>query len=344
MAEHASRQNGRVYHRAARPRKGASRTFGESADWSDHHGCEALYTNRLSDLVRCFRPGQWVKNLLLLAAPFFAFFDRSQAFAARVREAPLDTAETLALAILTFILLSAAAYVFNDLCDCRLDAKNPLRKHRPIAARKVSFAAIIPPAVLAFAGGCALAWYLGTQVGRSFTLLCAAYIVLQPLYTLWVRRSLEAGAIVLAIGFVLRAMAGAVVTAVRISPWLLLCVLLVSLFVVLCKRRCVQFIKSMPQPSMAESRILDLEIAITAAATVACYALYTLATETIATFRTDRLVWTVVPVVAGIFRYLRLTYGDRRTGNPEQALTRDPVMAIILLLWIGACGGILFFA
>lgn len=339
-----SRNGGRIYHRAARPRKGASRTFGESADWSDHQGCEALYTNRLIDLVSCFRPGQWVKNLLLLAAPFFAFFDRSQSFATRVREVPIETAETFALAILTFILLSASAYVLNDLCDCRADAKNPLRKHRPIAARKVSFAAIIPPALIAFSGGGALAWYLGTRIGWAFPALCAVYVLLQPVYTLWGRRSLEAGALLLAVGFVLRAMAGAVTGGVRLSPWLLLCVFLVSLFVVLCKRRCINFMKSMPQPSMAESRVLDLEIAITAAATVSCYALYTLATETIANFRTDQLVWTVLPVVAGIFRYLRLTYGDRRAGNPEQALTRDPVMALILLVWIGACGAILFFA
>lgn len=339
-----SRHTGRVYHRAARPRKGASRTFGESADWSDHQGCEALYTNKLADIVRCFRPMQWVKNLLLLAAPFFAFFDHNQPFAQTLQQAPGAVLKMLGLAILTFILLSASAYVLNDICDCKADAKNPIRKHRPIAARKVSFAAIIPPTVLAFGGGIALACFLGTQIGYTFTAICAAYIVLQPIYTLWVRRSLEAGAIVLAIGFVLRAMAGAVVVDVRISPWLLLCVFLVSLFVVLCKRRCINFIKSMPQPSVAESRIVDLEIAITAAATVTCYALYTLATETIAHFGTEFLVWTILPVVAGIFRYLRLTYSDRRAGNPETALVRDPIMAVILLLWIGMCGAILTFA
>lgn len=336
-----SRNNGRIYHRAARPRKGASRTFGESADWSDHHGCEALYTNRLTDLVSCFRPGQWVKNLLLLAAPFFAFFDCTQPFAERLLQAPWETVRLFALAIAAFILLSSSAYVLNDLCDCKADAKNPIRKHRPIAARKVSFAAVIPLAGVVFIGGSVLAWYLGTQVGWTFSALCALYVLLQPIYTLWGRRSLETGALLLAVGFVLRAMAGAVTGGVRLSPWLLLCVFLVSLFVVLCKRRCVTFVKSMPQPSMADSRILDLEIAITAAATVACYALYTLATETIANFRTDQLVWTVVPVVAGIFRYLRLTYGDHRTGNPELALTRDPVMALIVLGWLAACAGIL---
>lgn len=343
MAEHP-RHAGRVYHRAARPRKGGARAFGESADWSTHHGCEALYTNKLSDLVRCFRPTQWVKNFLLLAAPFFAYFDHNQTFATTLRQNPLAVAQNLALAIVCFILLSASAYVLNDLCDCKADAGNPIRKHRPIAARKVSFAAIIPPTILAFGGGIALACFLGTQIGYTFTAICAAYIVLQPVYTLWIRRSLEAGAIVLAIGFVLRAMAGAVVTDVRLSPWLLLCVFLVSLFVVLCKRRCINFIKSMPQPSMAESRIVDLEIAITAAATVTCYALYTLATETIANFGTNALGWTILPVVAGIFRYLRLTYGEKRTGNPETALVRDPIMAVILLLWLGLCGAILYFA
>ena len=105
---------GRVYHRAAQPRKRASRTFGESADWSDHEGCEALYTNRPANLLRCLRPGQWPKNLILLAAPFFACFDKGQRIADPVR-----AQEDLGLALVAFVLLSAYAYVLNDLADAK---------------------------------------------------------------------------------------------------------------------------------------------------------------------------------------------------------------------------------
>ena len=127
---HAS--SGRVYHRSAKPRKGGARTFGESADWSDYSGCEALYTNRLTDLLKCLRPMQWVKNLLLLAAPFFAYFDRSQVggvFQRMLKENPVALQETLGLAIVSFVLLSAASYVINDLCDVAGDRAHPV-KHR----------------------------------------------------------------------------------------------------------------------------------------------------------------------------------------------------------------------
>ena len=116
------KRQGRVYHRAAKPRKYASRTFGESADWSDHQGCEGLYGNRPLDLLRCLRPGQWAKNLILLAAPFFAFFDRHQTLPDAV-----GLQERLGLALVAFVLLSSAAYVFNDLVDARADAANPRR-------------------------------------------------------------------------------------------------------------------------------------------------------------------------------------------------------------------------
>lgn len=329
---------GRVYHRAAQPRKRASRTFGESADWSDHEGCEALYTNRPANLLRCLRPGQWPKNLILLAAPFFACFDKGQRIADPVR-----AQEDLGLALVAFVLLSAYAYVLNDLADAKADARNPLKRLRPIAARQVSFGAAIPLGALCLAGGLAAAWYHGWRAGGGHALLWLAlgYALLQPAYTFAARRVVELGAAAVALGFALRAAAGAVAVGVRLSPWLLVCAFLLTFFVALCKRRAAHFVKGLPQPTAAESRILDLEIGVAAAATAACYALYTLATETIANFGTDRLVWTVPLVLLGLFRFLRLTYGERGGGAPDAALLRDWPTLGILALWVAACAAIL---
>lgn len=335
---------GRVYHRSAKPRKSASRTFGESADWSDHEGCEALYTNRLVDLVKCLRPGQWVKNLLLLAAPFFAFFDKT----AHAHSCPCSNPwtdpvylqESLGLAILSFVLLSGAAYVFNDLADLKGDARNALRKERPLAARKVSAGAACVLAGCCLALGFAAAW----QVGRincgnyTFLVIAGAYVLLQPFYTFVARRlGSEIAAMTVAAGFVLRAVAGAAAIEVECSRWLLLCVFLGALFVALCKRRAMSFLKTAPQLPAAEGRILDLEIVLTAASTVTVYGLYACAPATAAKFGTNALIWTLPLVLFGLFRFLRLTYGERTTGNPETALFRDPALLGTIVAWLALC-------
>ena len=340
---HAS--SGRVYHRSAKPRKGGARTFGESADWSDYSGCEALYTNRLTDLLKCLRPMQWVKNLLLLAAPFFAYFDRSQVggvFQRMLKENPVALQETLGLAIVSFVLLSAASYVINDLCDVAGDRAHPVKQMRPIAARKVSLSAAILLATGCFAGGMSLAAWLGFSHGhRSFFYVCIAYSVLQFLYTFVARRIPDCGVILLAIGFILRAVAGACIVEVTVSAWLILCVFFGAYFVALCKRRSLYFIKGFSATSTIEPRILDFQIGIVASVTIACYALYTLTERTIVCFGTDRLIYTLPLVLLGLFRYLRLTYQEQRAGIPEVLFLRDPLLLVTGMLWLLACGLIL---
>lgn len=338
-----NRSGGNTVHRVARPRaKSPSRAFGESADWSDHRGCEGLYANKPRDLLRCLRPAQWLKNLILLAAPFFAWFDPAQR---PHLQDPVRLQETLGLAFVAFALVASAAYVLNDLADRREDARNPLKRARPIAARHVSAGAAVPLALLCLAGGLAAAWRLGAYAGgHAFLWLVLGYAALQPLYTFWAKRLAELGAAAVALGFVARAAGGAVAVGVRLSPWLLACVFLLSAFVALCKRRGAHFEKGAQQPSAAEGRILDLEIATLAAATLACYALYTLAPQTVANFGTERLVWTVPLVFLGLCRYLRLTYAERRAAQPERALLRDPWLPLLLALWVGACAAILALA
>ncbi len=339
---------GRVYHRSAKPRKGVARTFGESADWSDHQGCEALYTNKLSDLIKCLRPGQWIKNSLLLAAPFFAFFDRSQAegaFAKAMKADPVAVLLTIGASILAFILISAATYVVNDLRDVATDGKHPVKQHRPIVARKVSLGAAIPLAVLCCGSGLSLAAWVGLRGGQmDFFFVCVGYGVLQLIYTFLAKRIKDLGVLLLATGFLLRALAGAVVVQVHLSAWLILCVFMGALFVALCKRRSACFVKGQEPPSAQETRILDFEILIAAAVTVACYALYTLAPNTVAHFGTEALIYTLPLVVLGIFRYLRLTYQEQRASVPEILFLKDPVLILSGIAWVVSCGLILVFA
>ncbi len=353
MAE-SPRNYGRVYHRTAKPRKGAARAFGESADFSDHQGCEALYTNKPLDLLKCLRPGQWVKNLLLLAAPFFAYIESSNSFTYRVKEYPWAELATLGFGVLVFIFLSGATYILNDLIDAKRDAKHPTKKTRPIAARKVSLAAVVSMMLVLLAGGLWMAWNLGgtcelwvnsygceceahegcdsVTLWHAFFWCAVLYVLLQPIYTFGARRIKDVGEIVLALGFVLRAFAGCVLANVLCTKIFLCCVFVAALFVVLCKRRSAHFIRSAPQPTAADARVLDIEIGIVASLTIATYAIY-LFTGDCASGLTYTLPW----VFLGIFRYLRLTYSDQKASTPEVALFCDPIMVICVLGWFVTC-------
>lgn len=337
-----------VSRKVARPRqpqvRPVARAFAESADWSDHQGPEALYGNRLPDLLKCLRPGQWCKNLLLLAAPFFAWFDPGQH--ASLAGDPRGTLLALAAAVGAFILVSGAAYTVNDLCDYGKDRVHPFRRERPIASRRVSGAGAGVLIAVCLAGAAALAWCVPRP---PFAVMLAAYALLQPLYTFVLRRVAGLGVFAVAAGFAMRAAAGGLAVGVRVSPWLLLCVFLLALFVAVCKQRAEAFLRvgggkgRPPQPvaTLAEQHWLDLQVALTGAAAVGVYALYTLAPETVERYGTERLVWTLPIVMFGVSRYLRLAFRDRDGSRPERIFRRDPVMLATLLIWGLACAAIL---
>jgi 4-hydroxybenzoate polyprenyltransferase len=162
------------------------------------------------------------------------------------------------------------------------------------------------------------------------------YLVLQLFYTLWLKRLALVDVIVIAMGFVLRALAGAVVIHVVISPWLLVCALMLALFLGLSKRR-HEKVNLAGQGTRAalgayDERLLDLLIAMTGTASLVCYSIYTLWPETVDKFGTPWLSATIPFVVFGIFRYMDLVYRQDQGDRPEQILLTDlPLMADIAL-------------
>jgi 4-hydroxybenzoate polyprenyltransferase len=146
-----------------------------------------------------------------------------------------------------------------------------------------------------------------------------------------------------AVGYVLRAIAGAVVISVEISSWLLLCTLLIALFLAISKRRteivllgerATKHRKILSQYSLA---LLNQMIAIVTAACIVAYCLYTLAPETVGKFGTRNLIFTIPFVIYGIFRYLYITFQRVETDIPERVLLRDLPLQLCLLGWIVSC-------
>ena len=280
---------------------------------------------KLRTLLRLLRVKQWTKNAVVFAAFVFALGDRQQDLAAW-------ELWKVCLAALAFSLVSSAVYVLNDLHDAPQDRLHPIKKNRPIAAGEAGPVLALGWAAALLAVGLAGAW----RLGPGLLAVLGSYLALQIVYTLGLKRLALVDVIVISMGFVLRALAGAVAIHVRISPWLLVCAMLLALFLGLCKRR-HEKVNLAGQGTRAaldgyDERLLDLLIAMTGAAALVCYSIYTLWPETVAKFGTPWLGATIPFVVFGLFRYMDLVYRQDKGDRPEHILLTDvPLMADVAL-------------
>ena len=283
----------------------------------------------LGDWLRLLRPAQWTKNLVVIAAAFFAFWDRTQSFEL------IPSLLVVLAGTALFCIISSGVYILNDIRDVAADRRHPKKKDRPLAAGRIE---IVPAGCLALCllgAGC-----LGAaRLSPHFALIVTAYVAIQTAYSCGLKRVALIDSFVIAGGFVLRAIAGAVVLNAEISPWLLLCTFLLALFLALCKRRHEKLLlnedggEHRPSLDGYDQRLLDQLIAVTASMTVVCYAIYTLWPDTTAKFGTSGLGFTIPFVIFGVFRYLDLVYRREKGGRPEKVLLTDGPTIVNLVLY-----------
>jgi 4-hydroxybenzoate polyprenyltransferase len=274
-------------------------------------------------LLVSLRPHQWTKNLVLLAALAFSkhLFDA-------------DALLRAASAFLVFCSLSGAVYLANDLVDAERDRAHPVKRLRPIASGALS----VPVARAALAALVALGLLASWVLGPGFLLCALAYLGLNMAYTFGLKNVVILDVLAVAIGFVLRAVAGAVVIQVVFSEWLIVCTLLLALFLSLAKRR--HELVTLEDAAghrriLAEYSpyLLDQMMAVVTASCLMAYAFYTLAPETIEKYRTDRLALTIPFVIYGIFRYLYLVHRKEQGGSPTDVLLTDRPLLAASILW-----------
>jgi 4-hydroxybenzoate polyprenyltransferase len=285
-------------------------------------------------LILTLRPEQWTKNLLVFAGLMFG---------GRLLDVSALWYAVGAFAV--FCALSSAVYIFNDLADRESDKQHPLKCMRPLASGELSPAtAVIVGIVL---GGVAIgsAALMRPELG----LVAAAYLVLLLLYSAALKHLVIIDVLVIAAGFVLRAVAGAVAVAVPISHWLLVCTTLLALFLALSKRR--HELTLLGNAAIGHRRILeeytpyllDQMIAVVTASTLVAYTLYTTDTETAARLGNRRLGLTIPFVLYGIFRYLYLVHQKRGGGSPSTMLVTDRALLACVALWALSVAVILYF-
>lgn len=296
----------------------------------------ALTPRLLTDVLIAMRPAQWTKNLFVLAAFFFAFWDRSRV---ESHLEPLRAGDflTVAAAAILFCLASSAVYLLNDIRDVEADRRHPEKRDRPLAAGRITM-----PQALMSATGLLVVCFLGSCIlSQPLTCVLFTYVTLQLAYSLWLKQVAMLDVFVIAAGFVLRAIAGAVVLHdVGISAWLLLCTFLIALFLGLCKRRHEKQLlddedAAGHRPSLLhyDRALLDHLIVVAAACTIVSYSIYTLWPDTTRKFGTSALGFTIPFVIFGIFRYMDLVYRHDKGGQPERILLTDIPLIVDLLLY-----------
>jgi 4-hydroxybenzoate polyprenyltransferase len=275
-------------------------------------------------LLVSLRPHQWTKNLVVLAA---------LAFSKHLFDDP-DAVVRAGVAFAVFCALSGAVYVVNDLVDLERDRLHPIKRARPIASGALPVPAARAAAAALFGVGLLVAWGLGP----GFFLCAVAYLALNLAYSFGLKEVVILDVLAIAIGFVLRAVAGAVAIQVAFSEWLIVCTLLLALFLALAKRR--HELVSLPDAAahraiLAEYSpyLLDQMIAVVTASCLTAYAFYTLAPETVGKYRTDRLALTIPFVIYGIFRYLYLVHRKEQGGSPSDVLLADRPLLAATVLW-----------
>ena len=278
------------------------------------------------------RPKQWIKNAFLFAPLIFAreLFNPG-AVLAEVK------------AFVAFCLTASCIYIVNDIADVQADRLHPVKKSRPLAAGTISTGGAVAFAIVLLIADILLIRDLPSR----FVAAAASYFLINLAYSFKLKDVLLLDVFTIAAGFMLRVLAGAYAINVQVSSWIVLCTLFVSLFLGFAKRR-GELVQLQGQPSerkvlhVYRIDLIDQMLTIAAAGAVISYALYTVAPRTVETYGTDRMIYTTVFVIYGVFRYLYLVHTTPATENPTNALTSDLPILVTGTLWILSCIGLIY--
>lgn len=276
------------------------------------------------DILRLFRYQQWIKNTFVFAALIFSQHLANKSYALAVSEA-----------FALFCMVSSGIYIFNDIFDLKQDRVHSVKRHRPLASGRIK----IPLAWLLFFILIGISIPLSFLLHPHFGYVLSLYVFINIAYSLYLKGVVILDVMTLALGFVLRAIAGGVVIQIPVSSWLIVCTALIALFLGFGKRRHELI---MLNESASGHRdilkeyspyFLDQMISVVTASTVIAYIFYTMSKEVQEKLHTQYLEFTIPFVLYGIFRYLYLVHQKKGGGNPTQELLTDRPLIINSVLW-----------
>jgi 4-hydroxybenzoate polyprenyltransferase len=276
-----------------------------------------------SAFLKTMRPIQWIKNGVIFAA---LVFDQ------KIMEWPYLWRTVVGFVL--FCLVSGVVYTINDVVDLEKDREHPKKRRRPIAAGEIS-----PRLALGLAAGIGvLAIVFGVLLNPLFAAILIGYLVLQMAYSLYLKHIVLLDVMAIAAGFVLRVAAGIpLVDAERFSPWLFICMTLLSLFLGLGKRRGELVLLGSEATNHRASlgdynvMLLDHLLSIVTASMILAYALYTFSAPNLPP---DHWMMLTIPfVIYGAFRYLYLIHVRGTTLAPDEVVLTDRPLQVDFVLW-----------
>ncbi len=277
-------------------------------------------------LLRSMRPKQWVKNVLVAAAPGAAHL----LFNVRI-------AEKTAVAFVVFCLAASGGYLLNDVRDLEADRNHPTKRLRPIA----SGALPVPIALGAAAGLIGLAVIISLLVSLKFAALVAAYLAVTLSYSLWLKHEPVLDIAIVASGFVFRAVAGGVATHIPLSQWFLIVTAAGSMFVVAGKRH-GEFVQMGDERGTTRASLLTYDLpyirfvwVLSSGIAIVAYCLWAFEQTHLHAFPWFEL--SIVPFVLAIMRYALIIEAGR-AGAPEDVLLRDRVLLVMSASWLTIYG------
>ncbi|MBS1600335.1 MAG: UbiA prenyltransferase family protein [Bacteroidetes bacterium] len=277
--------------------------------------------------IKLLRPKDWAKNLFLFVPSFFAgsFFVPSKI-------------GVLIEGFFAFCFFASSIYIINDYRDIEDDRKHPKKSKRPLASGKVKKNAAVIICILLIVIGTGLA-YLSDH-SFQFLFILGIYFFMNLAYSMGIKNIAILDILILAAGFVLRVKAGAIIAEVDTTDWLIVMTFLLSLFMAIAKRRDDMLLKLSTGTDMRKSMsgynldFLNTMLGLFSAILIVAYINYTVSPITMARLRTYRLYYSSLFVIAGVMRYLQITFVQKESGSPTEILYKDRFIQITLVLWI----------
>jgi len=289
-----------------------------------------MYINALNDMkyyLRLMRPADWAKNLFLLIPPFFAgkFF------------IPGKTIPMIE-GFFAFSFFASSIYIINDYHDIAQDRNHPVKRNRPLASGKVKKSSALVLSAFLLLAGSVLGWM--ADPGLYFYLILIMYFVLNILYSFGLKNIAILDILILSVGYVLRVKGGAVISQVETSEWLIIMSFLLALFMAIAKRRDDMLISVSTGTDIRKSmsgynlEFLDTLLGLSSAIIIVAYINYTVSPLTVSRLGTSSLYYTSIFVIAGLMRYLQITFVQKKSGSPTEILYKDAFIQATLVLWI----------
>jgi 4-hydroxybenzoate polyprenyltransferase len=275
---------------------------------------------------KLLRVSHWVKNLFIFLPLFFSGNILTD----------IEGFSQVSLGFILFSLIASSIYIINDLKDIESDRLHPEKKNRPFASGIVPVKTGILLSSLLFIGSITAAYLINPYVAG----VLAFYFAMNIAYSFGLKHVAIVDITIIAMGFLLRVMAGGLLAKVFISHWIIIMTFLLALFLGLAKRRDDVLLFNQSGQKMRKSvdgynlEFINTSMVIMAAVVIVAYIMYTISEEVVQRFHTRYLYATSLFVILGIIRYLQITFVKNKSGNPTKILLNDRFIQLVLMGWI----------